>query len=66
MVDHRDEEDEEMPSTNIPWSIIGEAMEVDEQLQLRRSARMRDLYEQEEFESEEEEFEEDEDCMVED
>jgi hypothetical protein len=49
MVDHRDEEDEEMPSTNIPWSIIGEAMEVDEQLQLRRSARMRDLYEQEEF-----------------
>jgi hypothetical protein len=52
--------------TNIPWSVIGEAMGVDEQLQRRRSARMRDLFEEEEFDSEEEEFEEDEDFMAED
>jgi hypothetical protein len=38
---------------------------VDEQLQRRRSARMRDLFEEEEFDSEEE-FEEDEDFMTED
>jgi hypothetical protein len=66
VVDHRDEEDEEMPGTNILWSVIGEAMGVNEQLQRRQSARMRELFEQEEFESEEEEFEEDEDFMVED
>jgi hypothetical protein len=42
-----------MPGTNIPYSIIGEAMRVDEQLQLRRSARMRDIYVGEEFVSEE-------------
>jgi hypothetical protein len=41
-------------------------MEVDEQLQLRRSERMRDLYVGEEFESEEEDFEEDEDFMAKD
>jgi hypothetical protein len=63
---HRDEEDEEMPSTNIPWFVIGEAMGVDEQLQRRRSARIRDFFEHEEFESEEEESEEDEDFMTED
>jgi hypothetical protein len=50
VVDHRDEEEEEMPSTNIPWSVNGEAMGVEEQLQLCRSARMRDLFVQEEFE----------------
>jgi hypothetical protein len=38
---------------------------VDEQLQLRRSARMRDLYVGEEFVSEED-FEDDEDFMSED
>jgi hypothetical protein len=65
VVDHRDEEDEEMLGTNIPWSVIGEAMRVDKQLQQRRSARMRDLFEEEEFDSEEE-FEEDEDFMTED
>jgi hypothetical protein len=43
VVDHRDEE-EEMPDTNIPWYVIGEAMGEDEQLQLRQSARMRDLF----------------------
>jgi hypothetical protein len=56
VVDHRDEEDEEMSGTNIPWSIIGEAIGVDEQLQRRQSTRRRDLFVQEEFESEEEEF----------
>jgi hypothetical protein len=61
-----DEDDELMPSTDIPYFVIGEAMKVDEQLQRRRSARMRDLFEQEEFEPEEEEFEEDEDFMAED
>jgi hypothetical protein len=63
VVDHRDEEDEEMSGTNIPWSAIGEAMGVDEQLQQRQSVRMRDLFEEEEFNSEEE-F--DEDFMTED
>jgi hypothetical protein len=62
---HRDEDDEVLPDTDIPYSIIGEAMGVDEQLQLRRSLRMRDLYIEEEFESEEEDFEEDEDFMTE-
>jgi hypothetical protein len=38
---------------------------VDEQLQLCHSSRMRDLYTEEEFESEEEDFEEDEDFMAE-
>ncbi len=65
VVDHRDGEDEQMSGTNIPWSVIGEAMGVDEQLQRRWSARMRDLFEQEEFEPEEEDFEEDEDFMSE-
>jgi hypothetical protein len=62
---HRDEDDEVLPSTDIPCSIIGETMGVDEQLQLRQSSRMRDLYIEEEFESEEEDFEEDEDFMAE-
>jgi hypothetical protein len=64
VVDHRDEEDEEMSGTNIPWSAIGEAMGVDEQLQQHRSVKMRDLFEEEKFNSEEEEF--DEDFMTED
>jgi hypothetical protein len=65
VVDHGDEEEEEMLGTNIPWSVIGETMGVDEQLQRRQSARIRDLFEEEEFDFEEE-FEEDEDFMVED
>ena len=36
-------------------------MGAEEQLELRRSARMRELYEGEEFDSEEEVFQEDED-----
>jgi len=58
----RDEEDEdEMKGIGIPWSVIGEAVGAEEQLETRRSARVRELYEGEEFESEEEEFDEDED-----
>jgi hypothetical protein len=62
---HRDEDDEVMSGTNIPYSVIGEAMGMDEQLQLRRSARMRDIYVEEEF-MYEEDFEGDEDFMTED
>jgi hypothetical protein len=65
MVVFRDEEDEEMEGTGIPWSLIGEAAGADEQLELRRSARMRHLHEDEEFDSEEEEFEDDEDEYME-
>jgi len=49
-------EEDEMEGTGIPWSVIGEAVGADEQLELRRSARVRELYEGEEFESEEEEY----------
>jgi len=56
LVDFRDGEEDEMEGTRIPWSVIGEAVGADEQLELRRSARVRELYE-EEFESEEEEYE---------
>uniref|UniRef100_K3Y297 HAT C-terminal dimerisation domain-containing protein n=1 Tax=Setaria italica TaxID=4555 RepID=K3Y297_SETIT len=62
---YRDEEDEEMDGTGIPWSVIGDAVGADQQLELRRSARVRQLYEGEEFESEEEEFDDDEDEYME-
>jgi len=65
LVIYRDEEDEEMEGTGVPWSVIGEAVGAEEQLELRRSARVRELYEGEEFDSEEEEFQEDEDDDVE-
>ena len=46
-----DEEDGDVhPGTGISWDLLGEAMGAQEQLQLRRSARVRDL-EEEEFES---------------
>ena len=48
----------------IPWSVLGDAVGAEEQLELRRSARVRELYEGEEFQSEEEEFDEDEDDYV--
>uniref|UniRef100_K3ZM33 HAT C-terminal dimerisation domain-containing protein n=1 Tax=Setaria italica TaxID=4555 RepID=K3ZM33_SETIT len=38
---YRDEEDEEMEGTGIPWSVIGDAVGADQQLELRRSARVR-------------------------
>ena len=41
----------------IPWSVVGDAMGTSKQLELRRSARVRDLHD-EEFESHEEEVEE--------
>jgi len=56
LADFRDGEEDEMEGTGIPWSVIGEAVGADEQLELRRSARVRELYEGEEFESEEEEY----------
>ena len=55
--------EEEMEGTRIPWSVIGDAVGAEEQLELRRSARVRELYE-EEFEFEEEEFDEDENDYV--
>jgi len=61
LVVFRDEDEDEMEGTGIPWSVIGEAVGAEEQLEPRRSARVRELYEGEEFESEEEEFDEDED-----
>ena len=66
LVVFRDEEDEEelMEGTGIPWSVLGDAVGAEEQLELRRSARVRELYEGEEFQSEEEEFDEDEDDSV--
>ena len=56
---------DEMEGTGIPWSVIGDAVGAEEQLELRRSARVRQLYEGEEFDSEEEQFDEDENDYVE-
>jgi hypothetical protein len=65
LVVFRDEEDEEeMEGTGIPWSVIGDAVGAEDQLEPRRSARVRELYEDEEFESREEEFDEEEDDYV--
>ncbi|CAD6257460.1 unnamed protein product [Miscanthus lutarioriparius] len=53
LVVFRDEEDEgEMPGTGIPWSVLGEAMGTNEQLQPRRSARVAREVHEEEWESE--------------
>jgi hypothetical protein len=62
LVSFRDDEDEEevMEGTGIPWSVLGDAVGAEEQLELRRSARVRELNE-EVCEFEEEEFDEDED-----
>lgn len=57
---YRDDDEEEMDSTGMPGSGIGEAMRVNELLEPRRSVRLRQLYEEEEFDSEEEEFDDDE------
>jgi hypothetical protein len=65
LVVFRDEEDEEeMEGTGIPWSVIGDAVGAEDQLEPRRSARVRELYEDEEFESGEEEFHEEDDDYV--
>ncbi|XBI66884.1 hypothetical protein VPH35_046350 [Triticum aestivum] len=53
---YMDKDEEEMNSTGMSGSGIGEAMGGDELLEPRRSARPRQLYEEEEFDSEEEEF----------
>lgn len=61
LVEFRDgEEEDAMEGAGIAWSVIGEAMGAEEQLERRRSARVRQLYDGEEFESEEEECDEDE------
>ena len=64
LADFRDGEEDEMEGTGIPWSIIRDAVGAEEQLELRRSARVRQLYEGEEFDSEEKQFDEDEDDYV--
>jgi len=51
---YEDDDEEEMPGTAIHWTVIGEAMGASEQLELRRSSRIRELYAEEEFDSEEE------------
>ena len=62
LIVYRDEHEEDvMPGTGIPWSVLGDAVGAEEQLELRRSTRVRQLYEEEYFESEEEEFDEDDD-----
>ena len=67
LVVFRDEEDEdEREGTGIPWSVIGEVVGAEEQIEPRRSARVRELYEGEEFESEEEEYEDEDLCYSED
>jgi hypothetical protein len=53
-----------MEGIGIPWSVIVDAVGAEEQLELRRSARVRELYKGEEFEFEEEEIDEDEDDYV--
>jgi len=54
LVVFRDEEDEleQMPETGIPWSVLGDAMGTNEQLQPRRSARVAREVDEEEWESE--------------
>ena len=62
LVVFRDEEDEgEMPGIGIPWSVLGEAMRTNEQLEPRRSARVAREVDEEEWESESEDpgYEED-------
>ncbi|XP_066351611.1 uncharacterized protein [Miscanthus floridulus] len=55
LVVFRDEEDEgEMPETEIPWSVLEDAMGTNEQLQPRRSARVAREVNEEEWESESE------------
>jgi hypothetical protein len=53
------------PASGIPYDVIGEAMGAQEQLQVRRSARVRDL-EEEEFESDEEDVLEEDEIEYED
>jgi hypothetical protein len=60
VVIYRDEDEEEMDSTT------GVQTEVDEHLEPRRSERLRQIYEAEEFDSEEEEFDDEEDIPLED
>ena len=49
---YEDDDEEEMPGTGIRRTVIGEAMGASEQLELRRSSRIRELYAEEEFDNE--------------
>jgi hypothetical protein len=60
VVIYRDEDEEEMDSTT------GIQTEVDEHLEPRRSERLQQIYEAEEFDSEEEEFDDEEEIPLED
>jgi len=64
-IDEEDGDEDVMPSTGLPWSLIGEAMGASEQLQVPRSARVRDL-EEWECESDEDEIIVDEEVDFED
>lgn len=67
-----DEEEEQMPGTGIPWSVLGDAMGVEEELQPRRSARVAREVDEEDWESEQEDDDnvdddidyEDDDCEI--
>lgn len=52
LVIFRDEDEGEVPGTEIPWSVDGEAMGVEEVLQPRRSTRLVREVDEEEWESE--------------
>jgi ATP-dependent Clp protease adapter protein ClpS len=56
--------DENETNDGIPWDVVGDAMGASEQLELRRSKRVRDLHD-EEFESDKEDEEEDPDSDTE-
>lgn len=54
LVQFRDGDEEVMAGTDIPWSVIGDAMGVEDELQPRRSGRVAREVDEEEWESEQE------------
>lgn len=52
LVQIRDEDEGEMQGTGIPWSVLGDAMGVEDELQPRRSARVAREVDEEDWESE--------------
>ena len=54
LVQIRDEDEGEMQGTGIPWSVLGDAMGVEDELQPRRSARVAREVDEEDWESEKE------------
>lgn len=51
LVQIRDEDEGEMQGTGIPWSVLGDAMGVEDELQPRRSARVAREVDKEDWES---------------